>query len=157
RLAAALSKAAGANYEANRLPFQTIEFTGDSKVVKFSVNGVTWQCDLTSYECSRPVGFTTIASETVGLPMPWIEVQRMPTKQPGEVLERRESPWDGEVAPDDIDEEPLQKKGGKLGGKGGGKQGAAASVPSPDGNWTAFVREFNLWLRDKDGKETQLT
>src|SRR5881409_3897627 len=34
----------------------------------------------------------------------------------------------------------------------------ANSVPSPDRNRAAFIRDFNLWVRDvASGKETQLT
>ena len=78
--------------------------------------------------------------------------------QPGDdFLETRETPWDGEAAPEVLDEESPQQKKGKQGGKGGGKGGQAATVTSPDGKWTSFVREYNLWLRDKDSKETQLT
>ena len=40
----------------------------------------------------------------------------------------------------------------------GGKGGREASASSPDGKWTAFIRESNLWLRDRMTKaETQLS
>src|ERR1019366_2932178 len=51
KLAAALSKAAGKEFEGGKLPFSEIEFTGDGKSVKFSAADKTWQCDLNSYEC----------------------------------------------------------------------------------------------------------
>ncbi|HEX5475038.1 MAG TPA: DPP IV N-terminal domain-containing protein [Vicinamibacterales bacterium] len=49
-------------------------------------------------------------------------------------------------------------RGGR-GGRGGGRGGAARlDVPSPDGTHTAFIRDWNLWMRDvKTRKETQLT
>src|SRR5690349_16742974 len=43
---------------------------------------------------------------------------------------------------------------------GGGRGGAATrlDVPSPDGKRTAFIREWNLWVRDvASGRETALT
>ena len=53
KLAAALSKAAGATYAAGRLPFDGIEFLDEKKAIRFTVDGTTWKCDLTSYECSK--------------------------------------------------------------------------------------------------------
>ena len=53
KLAAALSKATGMTYPAERLPFDGIEFTEDGKAVRFRVGDTTWQCDLTSYTCSK--------------------------------------------------------------------------------------------------------
>jgi uncharacterized protein (TIGR01244 family) len=47
---------------------------------------------------------------------------------------------------------------GGRGGRGGGRGGAGAQVLSPDGKRAAFVRDFNLWVRDvATGAETQLT
>ena len=45
------------------------------------------------------------------------------------------------------------------GGRGGGPGGAARNTDtSPDGKRTAFVRDWNLWVRDvASGRETQLT
>jgi dipeptidyl-peptidase 4 len=44
------------------------------------------------------------------------------------------------------------------GGGGGGRGGARRDVVSPDGTRTAFVRDWNLWVRDvATGKETALT
>jgi dipeptidyl-peptidase 4 len=43
-------------------------------------------------------------------------------------------------------------------GRGGGRGGTRTDVPSPDGKRTAFIRDWNLWMRDiATGKETQLT
>jgi len=53
RLAAALSKAAGAVYQANKLPIDTIRFEGGQKAVQFTVNSTPWQCDLATYACSK--------------------------------------------------------------------------------------------------------
>src|SRR5205085_10282371 len=53
KLAAALSKAAGQDYRADRLPFDSIEFVDTSRAVRFKVGGTAWECDLSSYECSR--------------------------------------------------------------------------------------------------------
>ncbi|MBV9241822.1 MAG: DPP IV N-terminal domain-containing protein [Acidobacteria bacterium] len=46
-------------------------------------------------------------------------------------------------------------------GGGGGRRGRRANAgdptTSPDGTKTAFIRDYNLWIRDSAGKETQLT
>ena len=48
-------------------------------------------------------------------------------------------------------------RGGR-GGQGGGRGAARTDVPSPDGKRTAFIKDWNLWVRDiATGKETQLT
>jgi dipeptidyl aminopeptidase/acylaminoacyl peptidase len=56
---------------------------------------------------------------------------------------------------------PAPDGGRGAGGRGGGGRGAAggrAESLSPDGKRAAFIREFNLWVRDvATGKETQLT
>ncbi len=44
------------------------------------------------------------------------------------------------------------------GGQRGGRFGADAMSTSPDGKRMAFIRDYNLWVRDvQTGKETQLT
>src|SRR5207249_1353152 len=53
KLAAALSMAAGAEYRAEKLPFDSIEFIEDSKAIHFDVGDLTWKCDLTSYQCAK--------------------------------------------------------------------------------------------------------
>lgn len=48
-------------------------------------------------------------------------------------------------------------RGGR-GGRGGFGGGGRAEVLSPDGKRAAFIRDYNLWVRDvPGGKETQLT
>jgi len=44
------------------------------------------------------------------------------------------------------------------GGRGGGVAATTTTVTSPDGKRAAFIRDWNLWVRDlPGGKETQLT
>src|SRR5439155_16651232 len=66
KLAAGLSKAAGAEYAADKLPFDSIEFIDDDKAIRFSVGDAAWKCALNSYECSRTDAkvSTASASET---------------------------------------------------------------------------------------------
>lgn len=106
KLAAALSTAAGAKYEAFKLPFQQIEFAADGKALSFSVERQRFTCDLQSYQCQAVAG-----------------------------------------------------NGGSRGNRQrGGRFGADLMSTSPDGKRTAFIRDYNLWVRDvATGKETQLT
>jgi dipeptidyl aminopeptidase/acylaminoacyl peptidase len=53
-----------------------------------------------------------------------------------------------------------QGRSGPLGrgrGQGRGQRGFGEVPTSPDGQWTAFVKEFNLFVRSKEGKEFSLT
>ncbi|TYZ07377.1 prolyl oligopeptidase family serine peptidase [Hymenobacter lutimineralis] len=52
RLAAALSKASGQTYEANRLPFRTLSFSSDAKTISFAANGKTWKYSVGSGQLS---------------------------------------------------------------------------------------------------------
>ncbi len=57
------------------------------------------------------------------------------------------------------DREAMRAGAPPAGGGGGGRRGAGVpEVRSPDGRRAAFIRDFNLWMRDvKSGAETQLT
>src|SRR5262249_48964897 len=54
KLAAALSSAAGANYNAHNLPFTEIELSTSS--VSFSVDSRRWACDTSSWTCTGQGG-----------------------------------------------------------------------------------------------------
>ncbi|MGC2828765.1 MAG: DPP IV N-terminal domain-containing protein [Candidatus Acidiferrum sp.] len=97
KLAAALSAAAGAKYDAAHLPFMTFEFSPKEESVSFEVKGQQWNCDLQTNRC------TAKPKPAKGAPAP----------------------------PEEL---------------------------SPDGKHAAFIRDYNLWVRDvASGKETQLT
>jgi hypothetical protein len=136
KLAAALSKASGKEYAANRLPFLYIEFTNMAKVVRFRAAGNSWECDLTSYEC-KPGPKT---------------MDETPAEDPAPAAAEGddEAPWAGEE-----DDAPQTKKGG--GKKFGFAPQATREARSPDRMWTAFVKNDNVYLRDEAGKETPLT
>jgi dipeptidyl-peptidase 4 len=110
KLAAALSAAAGAQYDALHLPFTEFELSEDEQTVSFSVRGRRWKCDLSAGKC---------------------------------------------VAESNPNPAPSGQRAG-----GGALTGAPArnDVPSPDKKLTAFIRDYNLWVREvATGKETQLT
>ncbi|MGA2095137.1 MAG: DPP IV N-terminal domain-containing protein [Candidatus Acidiferrum sp.] len=98
KLAAALSAAAGATYNAGHLPFMSFDFSPDGRAISFTAKSKKWICDLQAYQCNA-------AAE-------------------------------------------LAKSGA----------GAQEEELSPDGKRAAFIRDYNLWVRDvATGKETQLT
>jgi len=106
KLAAALSSAAGATFDAHRLPFTDFEFSSDAKSILFTAQRRRWKCDVIAYQCS----------------------------------------------PDSTPQVPGQRPA--FGGRGG----APPEILSPDKKRVAFIRDYNLWMRDvATGKETQLT
>jgi dipeptidyl aminopeptidase/acylaminoacyl peptidase len=142
RLAAALSDAAGAKYQPDKLPFDSIDFTEDRKAVRFRVGSTTWTCDLDSYACTR--------SGNEDKPPPPKEEQASVSPPPApEEVARLESPWSDDPPPDP---EPPQAPP-----RPRDRPGADRPTRAPDATWTAFIKENNVWLRDRDGKETQLT
>ncbi len=137
-------------YQSKSLPFDAIEFVDNGKAVLFSVASKNWQCDLTSYECKAADRAPKIESYE-------------PIEDEGQI-DRSQNSYDPapaeEMSPEEFAEQKKaqQKKGGQKGGQGkGGLPAAGKEVKSPDGNWTAFIKERNAWLRDNDGKETKVT
>lgn len=53
RLAAALSQATSSPYRSNQLPFDTIEFDSERRLLRVEVGDTCWACDLETYRCSR--------------------------------------------------------------------------------------------------------
>ncbi len=146
KLAEALSKASGTAHPADKLPFDSITFTEGLKAVQFKVAGASWQCDLTTYACSRD-------------PEKAKEVPEVSVPEPEPARNDAQPVDDDEGPPQEMIEEPQQKKKGKFGGKGFGTKGLGPQreATSPDKTWIAFIKDQNVFLRDKDGKETQVT
>jgi dipeptidyl aminopeptidase/acylaminoacyl peptidase len=132
KLAASLSKASGTKYQADRLPFDAIEFVEDNKAVRFRAGGATWTCDLASYDCSR--------TDAKGPPPPADE------PAPSDDLDRLESVWPDGLNPDAGQPEQFVQQ-----------PAPQRTARSPDGQWTALVREGNVFVRSRDGKEAQLS
>jgi len=129
KLASALSKATGVEYQADRLPFNNIEFMDEAKAIRFKlalneaegVDETTWKCDLSSYECSK-----TEASATLDSADRAEQDRRFGRWQRQRSGQRRDEP-----------QEP---------------------VSSPDGRWTVFVKDNNVFVRSEDdGEEIQLS
>lgn len=137
KMAAAISEATGKKYTADRLPFDTITFTDDQKAIRFKVADTTWTCDLARYQCEKAAkGADPTSSDSA---------------PPAEVATALlESIWpDGPVvAPEENAREGLFQDRPRR---------DARPAKSPDGKWTAVVKENNVVLRNSDGQETPLS
>ena len=56
KLAVALSKAAGGEFNAEKLPFEGIDFSQDNQAIRFKIGAVRWRCDLPKYEVREDPG-----------------------------------------------------------------------------------------------------
>lgn len=109
KLATALGAATGANYDANKLPFQSISFSPDEKYVLFTVSNKKWKFE-------RATGLLTVNDAAV------------PSAEAGAT------------------------------GRGGRRFDRGDEVFSPDGKKAAFIKDWNLWVRDvATNQSTQLT
>jgi dipeptidyl aminopeptidase/acylaminoacyl peptidase len=121
RLASALSKAAGTDYNGDNLPFEHIESSDDAKEVRFNVGDVAWKCDLTSYQCIK------VAAES----------------QPADKTEKKR-------------EEESQRRKDR---DNDASQTDRSPRHSPDGKWTAFLKDHNIFIssREDEAKQIQLS
>ncbi|WP_420147160.1 DPP IV N-terminal domain-containing protein, partial [Spirosoma sp.] len=110
KLAGALSEASGKQYEANRLPFQTISFAPDNKSVSFQLGGKWWKYDIQA----------------------------------------------NQVTASSAPAQPITEAGD--GGRPPRGEAAGLEVFSPDKKKAAYIKDYNLWVRDvPTGQQTQLT
>jgi dipeptidyl aminopeptidase/acylaminoacyl peptidase len=139
KLAAALSKAAGTSYQADRLPFDRIEFNEAATVIRFDVGGTVWECDLASYECSRSgAGATPPPDDAAPEPrLPPLEEDFSDLSSPGP----DEFATDPGQSRQSAQRQPVREQGAW----------ASRSPRSPDGKWTAFVKDNNVYVRSGDG------
>ncbi|HWW02399.1 MAG TPA: prolyl oligopeptidase family serine peptidase [Candidatus Acidoferrum sp.] len=135
KLAAALSKATGHPYTAERLPFSDIEFIDEGKTILFEAADKTWRCDLGSYECSEQKADAAA------------EVQK-PSAEAGRALPN---------APRQR-ERPANSRGALGTARPTPEDENSRRVLSPDSKWTALVKEHNIYLHsEEDGEEHQLS
>src|SRR5262249_34216062 len=119
RLAEGLSKAAGKEFNADKLPFSEIEFVENGRAVQFEVSDKAWRCDLSSYDCKTVAGSDSKPAKT--------------TAQSGTKSDQgSESPFVEEDSPraDADTASQTQERGSR---RRGGEQGR--SRRSPDEKW----------------------
>ena len=124
KLAAALTKAAGREYQSARLPFDRITFSPDLKAVQFEAVGKDWTCDLSTYEV------------TPAEPAPARK------KESSNAVD----PPDAGLAASDLEAQPEPERS---------RPSREREVASPRGQWVAFVREGNVFVRPKDGEDAR--
>jgi dipeptidyl aminopeptidase/acylaminoacyl peptidase len=108
RLSAALTKSAGKDFPAEKLPFDNIALDVHTKLVRFKVGDTVWKCELATYECAKaPSSDAPVDGPSIPSPSP-------------------RSSQDGR--PFDHDR-------------------------SPDGKWTAFIKDNNLYVRGEGAAE----
>jgi dienelactone hydrolase len=148
KLAAGLSRAAGSEYQAKKLPFDDIDFVNDGKVVRFKIGDTTWRCDLVSYECSQ-----IVMEPGSALPNRADSEAALASRELEESA-RLESPWP-EAPLLDSEESPPQESGQNRAQRG---QPQNRSQRSPDGKWSASIQHDNVFVCcQDDGKECQLS
>lgn len=157
KLATSLSAAGGTGYSANQLPFNAIEFVDDAKAIVFAVGDTNWKCNLASYALTKsstgpataPSADAMIDDATFAEPLALVDPFGF-----SEIEESFRSPQQEA-------QQPQQGRGGARGGRSGqiarGGRGPAGPTTSPDGKWTAQIRESNIVLRSSDGQERVLT
>ena len=125
RLAAALTKAAGTEYQPDHLPFDDIEVADDLKAILFQAGDASWRCDLPSYTISRSARPPAIAAVAQSARQVAFEEITPETEADGTNLAKDPPLYD--------------------------------DSPSPDGKWTALIKEHNVFIRGSDGQEVQLS
>ncbi|KAB2644978.1 MAG: prolyl oligopeptidase family serine peptidase [Verrucomicrobia bacterium] len=142
KLAAALAKAAGAEFQADKLPFETIEFVAGGKAVRFEAAKQAWELNLNSYECSKATPRqAALATDLRVAFSPAIEVPAA-------------------TAADESSSSPQERPEGSAPARKPAPPAGEMNNParSPDGKWTAFLRNHNVFVRaEADGKETALS
>jgi len=165
KLAAALSKATGESFKADKLPFSTIEFVNDGKAIQFEAVGKSWQCTLDSYECQTDPKRSD--SNTSARRLNSQAVVEESFNDTGESLALPASSFaDGEEdSPQAETDGRATQQGGRAirdqePGSGERQRSGDAARPrrSPDGQWTAFVKDYNVYVRSEgEGKDYPLT
>ncbi|MGD0517677.1 MAG: DPP IV N-terminal domain-containing protein, partial [Thermoguttaceae bacterium] len=151
KLAASLSKAAVKEYQANRLPFESIEFVDGGKAVQFKADGTTWKCDLNSYECTKPA-LDLGAASPAGPDSPAADRSAEEQNEDATLLADASSPH-AEQERGSV----RQKNQGEDDDQPVDQRELIRSTRSKDGKWTAFIKDENVYVRGEDGKEIQLS
>ncbi|HET7626374.1 MAG TPA: DPP IV N-terminal domain-containing protein [Verrucomicrobiae bacterium] len=162
KLAAALSKASGQDFKADKLPFSDIEFVDDGKAIQFDAADKKWKCDLVSYKCTALTSSSeTKQSSQLAPPLSVETAQLADARLSAPLSEPYDpEPYDSEETPDTTHLSPQQTNPRPQGQRQGFRRrgGFNRDVRSPDEKWTAFVKDNNVFVRaGSDGQEIQLS
>jgi dipeptidyl aminopeptidase/acylaminoacyl peptidase len=156
KLAVALSKAAGQEYKTDLLPFQEIEFSEDGKFLKLEAAEKSWQCDLTTYECTSGSTNKETKQSSLKQPSDGSDQSDQSDLLAADSQLSSDSPASDAAAPA---QSPPQTTGSPRRQRSDGEDGAPRGQRrSHDGKWAAFLKDNNVFLRsEEDEKEYQLT
>jgi dienelactone hydrolase len=134
RLAAAVSQALGGKYTPVTLPFSTFTFAGGQRAIEFEAKDSNWRCDVQEYRCRKAV---EAAGDAAGRPARPPE-ENSPAEYGNDV-------YDGMVT---LSPQQGERRAGRQDGRP-----AQTTVTSPDGNWEARIRNFNVFVQAKGAKD----
>jgi len=162
KLAAALSSASGEKYTAQALPFVdprpagrggpparggvtgALTFTDQERAIEFAAAGYMWKCDLTAYECKKGAAVPQAPGA------PGARGPQDASLSPEDDLLASPAMLDTEVQDGIESLNPQQAQAGR----GPSGQPPETSRTSPDGNWEAFIQNYNVFLRRKGQTES---
>jgi dipeptidyl aminopeptidase/acylaminoacyl peptidase len=136
RLAASLSAAAGEKYTDVTLPFASITFRDKEAAIEFVAAGQRWSCSLADYACKKLGPAPAFGQRGMRGAPPEPDTEVFPREFENDVL-------DGMT---DLSPQAQQQ------GRRGAFPGATApptEKASPDAQWEAFIRNFNVFVRPK--------
>ncbi|HOB33589.1 MAG TPA: prolyl oligopeptidase family serine peptidase, partial [Verrucomicrobiota bacterium] len=112
------------------------------------------KCDLTSYECTD---IASSGSQSAMEPVePAVEFASMAAEDPASFVDEEHEVFLSPQAEGEGARRGALGRGQRRGGVGRGF--SQASRTSPDGKWSAFVRDYNVFVRSVgDGREVQLS
>ena len=167
KLAAALSKTAGQEFTADKLPFSEIEFVDGGKAIKFDAAEKSWKCELSSYECTIvPTSSDSKKSSRLSPSSTPESSQLTAANSPADTdvswdAEPNPSPATEEATPSSPQQETNQQPDrarGQRQGSGGRRGESGRDLRSPDDKWTALIKAHNVFIRSEtDSKEFQLS
>jgi dipeptidyl aminopeptidase/acylaminoacyl peptidase len=164
KLAASLSKASGKEYSSDKLPFSEIEFIEDGKALSFTADEKKWRCDLATYECkaggdgadARP--FTGLEALFADGDLPSHPTDADVSAGPG-IPATDSEPWITEFSPPSPEavetNQPVRPnaQGGARRARPREQRDEGAGRKSPDGKWTATVKDHNVYFRAEGSEE----
>jgi dipeptidyl aminopeptidase/acylaminoacyl peptidase len=137
RLAASLSAAAGEKYTAVTLPFNAITFNEKENAVEFIAVGQRWSCSLADYACKK-LGPAPAFGQRGMRGSPAVDAEEVPAEFENDVV-------------DGMTDVALQSPQQQTGQRGAfpGAPAPPTEKASPDTQWEAFIRNYNVFLRPK--------
>ena len=168
KLAESLSAATGHHYTADQLPFQTIEFVDGNKSIQFTIQDDKWTCDLNSYKCSTSsdqhgsggTAGTDEKTKSAGSDKSPSDLSDSADDNPSASPSSDwPSPADDIAARDHKSPASPQQDQDSDDQDGRRSDRRKQEKESPDGKWTALVRENNIVIRSKtdSSQEIQLS